>query len=108
MNILLEKQFAEFQQHRKTNEFYTTPIEDLPPCPYCGSPFKIGTGHGEFTSGCPSKECPEHPSCHDPVGRPDYVEDWWWAVQQEAPEVKKQKREQLETLQEQVKKYYQF
>jgi len=75
------------------------------PCPFCGSPF--GRARGEFMFGCTDPDCPEEPRFHDPVGRPDWVDEFWEDVQQTAPAKKAAKRQQLRELQDLIGQYYQ-
>jgi hypothetical protein len=81
-------------------------MNNKPPCPYCGAAFS-NQCPGEFMNGCPNDECPEHPRIHDPVGRPDLVEEEWNEIQQNAEIKKALKRAEVSQLQMLVDKYYQ-
>ena len=76
----------------------------MPSCPFCGSPFGPTGG---LIFGCTDSSCPEHPSIHDPVGCAEWVDEFWDEVQRTAPEVRRQKREELRKLQNIVGQYYQ-
>lgn len=75
-----------------------------PPCPYCNSQF--GEARGSFAYGCTNSNCPEEPRYYDPIGRTDWIDEFWEEVQQKAPEVKRKKRQDLERLKELVSLYY--
>ena len=78
-------------------------MTEHPNCPFCNSEFGQTP---EFMFGCTNYKCPELPRYHDPVGRPDYVDDFWEAIIENAAKVKAQKRYELTLLQEQVDEYY--
>ena len=78
-------------------------MNDQPNCPFCNSKFGSTS---EFMWGCTDSNCPEQPRYHDPVGRPDYVKEFWEDTIQNAEEVKVQKIQELAVLEYMVKKYY--
>jgi len=76
---------------------------DKPNCPFCGSKFGQSS---EFMSGCTDDDCPERPRFHDPVGRRDYVDEFWEETIKLAPAVKKMAHIELELQKIMVKMYY--
>lgn len=78
-------------------------MNDQPNCPFCNSEFGSTS---EFMWGCTNSECPEQPRYHDPIGRPDYVEEFWEEVIRDAPTVKAQKQQELNELKEMIGEYY--